>query len=135
MREANQSGPRPKVYFEEWDEPLFSGIQWVSELVEVASGDDCFPELSKESPGKNRIIEDSTAVVRRAPDIIIGSWRGKKFRSERVAEREGWDTIPAVRENEIHEIKSPLILQPGRAALTDGVAELQRTIADWHARH
>jgi len=131
MRESNLDGPRPKVYFEEWDEPMFSGIQWVSELIEVAGGDDCFPELSKESLGKNRIIEDPTDVIRRAPDIIIGSWCGKKFRPERVAEREGWDAIPAVRDNEIYEIKSPLILQPGPAALTDGVAELQTIINAW----
>lgn len=134
IREANKGGPRPKVYFEEWDEPLFSGIQWVSELIEVAGGEDCFPELSKESLGKNRIIEDPMDVVCRAPDIIIGSWCGKKFRPERVAEREGWDAIPAVRDDEIHEIKSPLILQPGPAALTDGIAELQRIIGAWRSR-
>ncbi|MGI9202354.1 MAG: cobalamin-binding protein [Woeseiaceae bacterium] len=136
IRNANQeNGPRPKVYFEEWDEPMFSGIQWVSELIEVAGGEDCFPELSKESLGKHRIIEDPAEVIRRAPDIIIGSWCGKKFRPERVAAREGWDVIPAVRDDEIHEIKSPLILQPGPAALTDGVAELQRIIGDWRSRN
>jgi len=135
LREANDGhDPRPKVYFEEWDDPLFSGIEWVSELIEVAGGDDCFPELSRESLGKNRIIEDPSEVIRRAPDIIIGSWCGKKFRPERVAEREGWDAIPAVRDKEIHEIKSPLILQPGPAALTDGVAELQRIISTWRRR-
>jgi len=133
IRKANQDGPRPKVYFEEWDEPMFSGIQWVSELIEVAGGDDSFPELSKESLGKNRIIEDPEEVIRRAPDIIIGSWCGKKFRPERVAEREGWDAIPAVRDNQIYEIKSPLILQPGPAALTDGVAELQQIISGWRS--
>ena len=135
IRAANANAPRPKVYFEEWDEPMFSGIQWVSELIEVAGGDDCFPELSKESLGKNRIVEDPEEVIRRAPDIIIGSWCGKKFRPERVAEREGWDVIPAVRDNEIYEIKAPLILQPGPAALTDGITELQQIVSGWRDRN
>lgn len=122
---------RPRVYFEEWDEPLFSGIQWVSELVEIAGGDDCFPELAKESLGKNRIIDDPSRVIERQPDIIIGSWCGKKFRPERVAERAGWDVIPAVRDGQVFEIKSAIILQPGPAALSDGVTELRRIIKAW----
>lgn len=135
LRDANQNpGPRPKVYFEEWDEPMISGIRWVSELVTVAGGDDCFPELAAESLGRNRIVNDASEVIRRAPDIIIGSWCGKKFRPEKVAAREGWHSIPAVRDDEVHEIKSALILQPGPAALTDGVAELQRIISGWRAR-
>ena len=135
LRDANQGPePRPKVYFEEWDEPMISGIRWVSELITVAGGDDCFPELAAESLGRNRIISSPGEVIRRAPDIIIGSWCGKKFRPERVAAREGWHTIPAVRDNEIHEIKSALILQPGPAALTAGVAELHRIIASWRSR-
>ncbi len=125
--------PRPRVYFEEWDEPQISGIRWVSELVSIAGGDDCFPELARESLGKNRIIADPRTVIERAPDIIIGSWCGKKFRPERVAERPGWDTIPAVRDSEIHEIKSAVILQPGPAALTDGIAELERIIRNWQS--
>ena len=125
--------PRPRVYFEEWDEPQISGIRWVSELVSIAGGDDCFPELAHESLGKNRIIADPQTVVERAPDIIIGSWCGKKFRPERVAERPGWDTIPAIRDGEIHEIKSAVILQPGPAALTDGVAELEHIIRNWQS--
>lgn len=136
LRDANQGpGPRPNVYFEEWDEPMISGIRWVSELIAVAGGDDCFPELAVESLGRNRIVNDPEEVIRRAPDIIVGSWCGKKFRPERVAAREGWHSIPAVRDNEIHEIKSALILQPGPAALTDGVAELQRIVAAWRNRH
>ena len=132
IRDASQSpAPRPKVYFEEWDEPMISGIRWVSELIAVAGGDDCFPELAAESLGRNRIIADPEEVIRRAPDIIVGSWCGKKFRPERVADREGWRAIPAVRNNEIHEIKSALILQPGPAALTDGVAELRQIVAGW----
>ena len=111
-----------KVYFEEWDEPLITGIRWVAELVRIAGGDDIFPERAAESLAKQRILEDGDEVIRRAPDIILGSWCGKKFRPEKVAARPGWDAIPAVRDGELHEIKSPIILQPGPAALTDGVA-------------
>ena len=127
-------GKRPRVYFEEWDDPHISGIRWVSELVEIAGGDDCFPELAQESLGKNRIIADSQEIVRRQPDIIIGSWCGKKFRPERVAERPGWEDVPAVRDGELHEVKSAVILQPGPAALTEGLAELQRIIDAWRER-
>jgi len=119
-----QKNFRPKVFFEEWNDPLFSGIQWVSELIDIAGGEDVFPELAKEPLGKNRIIADPSEVIRRQPDIIIGSWCGKKFRAQHVRERKGWDAIPAVKNNQIHEIKSPIILQPGPAALTDGLNEL-----------
>jgi iron complex transport system substrate-binding protein len=122
---------RPKVYFEEWDEPQISGIAWVSELVGIAGGEDIFPELAKESLGKNRIIADPLEVPRRAPDIILGSWCGKKFRPKQVAARPGWGDVPAVRDGELHEIKSPLILQPGPAALTDGVHAIHQVISDW----
>jgi iron complex transport system substrate-binding protein len=122
---------RPRVYFEEWDEPQISGIAWVSELVGIAGGDDIFPELAKESLGKNRIVKDPLEVPRRAPDIILGSWCGKKFRPKQVAGRPGWAEVPAVRDGELHEIKSPLILQPGPAALTDGVNAIHQVIANW----
>lgn len=122
---------RPKVYFEEWDEPHISAIRWVSELVGIAGGDDCFAELSKESLGKNRIIADSQEIVRRNPDIIIGSWCGKKFRAEKVAARAGWQDVKAVRNQQLFEIKSADILQPGPAALTDGVAQLHRIVKNW----
>ena len=125
---------RPRVYFEEWDEPPITGIRWVSELIAIAGGDDIFPERAAEPLAKGRILEDSSEVIRRAPDIIIGSWCGKKFRPDRVAARPGWDAIPAVRDGELHEVKSPLILQPGPAALTDGVRELARIIHAWSAR-
>jgi iron complex transport system substrate-binding protein len=125
---------RPKVYFEEWDEPPITGIRWVAELVRVAGGDDIFPERAAEPLAKQRILEDASEVVRRAPDIIFGSWCGKKFRPEKVAARAGWDAIPAVRDGELHEIKSPAILQPGPAALTDGVAEIARVIQEWASR-
>lgn len=133
-RESADESPRPKVYFEEWDDPPISGIRWVSELVHIAGGDDCFPELARESLGKNRIIADPMEIVRRAPDIVIGSWCGKKFRAEKVAARTGWADVPAVRDKQLFEVKSALILQPGPAALTDGVSEIRRIIGDWHAR-
>jgi iron complex transport system substrate-binding protein len=122
---------RPHVYFEEWDEPQISGIRWVSELVEIAGGVDCFPELAREPLGKNRIIADPLEVPRRAPDVILGSWCGKKFRPEHVAARPGWSEVPAVRNGHLYEIKSSIILQPGPAALTDGVREIHRRLADW----
>ncbi len=124
---------RPKVYFEEWDDPQISGIQWVAELVRIAGGDDAFPERSVESLAKQRILADPMEVVRRAPDIIIGSWCGKKFRPEKVAARPGWDAIPAVRDGQLHGIKSPLILQPGPAALTDGVRAIADIVQAWAA--
>jgi len=122
---------RPRVYFEEWDEPQISGIRWVSELVGIAGGDDCFPELARESLGKNRIIADPLEVTRRAPEVIFGSWCGKKFRPEHVTARPGWDKVPAVRNGDLYEIKSSIILQPGPAALTDGVRELHTHLARW----
>jgi iron complex transport system substrate-binding protein len=130
---AAAAGPRrPRIYFEEWDEPHISAIRWVSELAAIAGGDDCFPELAREPLGKNRIIGDGAEIVRRNPDIIIGSWCGKKFRPERVAARPGWDGVKAVRHGQLFEIKSADILQPGPAALTDGVAQLHRIVLDWH---
>ena len=122
---------RPKVYFEEWDEPQISAIQWVSELIGIAGGDECFAELGRESLGKNRIIADGAEVVRRNPDIIVGSWCGKKFRPEKVAARPGWAEVNAVKNGQLFEIKSPDILQPGPAALTDGVAQLHKIVMDW----
>ncbi|NBS46224.1 MAG: cobalamin-binding protein [Betaproteobacteria bacterium] len=122
---------RPRVYFEEWDEPAISAIRWVSELVTIAGGDDVFPELALQPMGKNRIIAERNEIVRRAPDIIIGSWCGKKFRPERVAAREGWADVPAVRSGQLFEIKSADILQPGPAALTDGIEQLHRIVMQW----
>lgn len=128
---AQQQG-RPRVYFEEWDEPLIAGSRWVSELVEIAGGEECFPQYARHSLGKDRIIADPGEVVVAAPDLILGSWCGKKFRPELVRERAGWQSIPAVSAGELHEIKSPLILQPGPAALTDGVRAIRRVIERWH---
>ena len=122
---------RPRVYFEEWNDPLISGIGWVSELVHIAGGEDCFPELARQSSAKQRIIADAGEVVRRAPDIIIGSWCGKKFQPQQLRARPGWEAIPAVRDGHVHEIKSCDILQPGPAALTDGVRQLHDIIVRW----
>ncbi|MBG9386619.1 cobalamin-binding protein [Caenimonas aquaedulcis] len=122
---------RPKVFFEEWDEPHISAIRWVSELVGIAGGDDCFPELATQAMGKDRIIADGAEIVRRAPDIVIGSWCGKKFRPEKVAARAGWGEVPAVKHAQLFEIKSADILQPGPAALTDGVEQLHRIVMAW----
>jgi iron complex transport system substrate-binding protein len=118
---------RPKVFFEEWDEPLISGIGWVSELVETAGGIDIFPERARQAAGKDRIVQIDD-VIARQPDIIIGSWCGKKFRPEKVTARPGFDAVPAVANHRLHEIKSSIILQPGPAALTDGLAAMERII-------
>ena len=126
---------RPRVFFEEWDEPHISAIRWVSELVGVAGGDDCFPELAVQPMGKNRIIASGDEIVRRNPDIVIGSWCGKKFRAENVAGRPGWQDVAAVRNGQLFEIKSADILQPGPAALTDGVAQLAAIVQRWSEQH
>ena len=125
---------RPRVYFEEWDEPAISAIRWVSELVGVAGGDDIFPQRAAAPLGRDRIVADLQEVIAAAPDLIIGSWCGKKFRPERVAARPGWAGVPAVRDGELHEVKSPLILQPGPAALTDGLDRLHALIRAWSLR-
>lgn len=122
---------RPRVYFEEWDEPMISGIRWVSELIGIAGGEDCFADNAQHSLGKDRIIADPLEVVRRAPDIILGSWCGKKFRPESVAARPGWEGVPAVAQRQLHEIKSSIVLQPGPAALTDGVRAMHEVMAKW----
>jgi iron complex transport system substrate-binding protein len=122
---------RPRVYFEEWDAPMISAIRWVSELITVAGGDDVFPELAARPMGRDRIVQDPLSPAARAPDLIVGSWCGKKFRPDRVAAREGWQSVPAVRHGRLHEIKSCDILQPGPAALTDGLRQLHRLCRDW----
>ena len=119
---------RPRVYFEEWDEPMISGIAWVSELINIAGGDDIFPERAASSLAKGRIIADPSEVIAAAPDLILGSWCGKRFRPEQVRQRPGWDSIPAVRARRLFEIPSPIILQPGPAALTAGLSALASAI-------
>lgn len=126
-------GRRPRVYFEEWDDPMITGIGWVCELVRSAGGDDIFPELSREALAKRRILADPAAVAGRRPDIIIGSWCGKKFRPEKVAARPGFEGVPAVAHGDLYEVKSSIILQPGPAALSDGIEALHAIIARWSA--
>ncbi|TXI02752.1 MAG: cobalamin-binding protein [Pseudorhodobacter sp.] len=111
---------RPRVFFEEWDEPIISGIRWVSELIEIAGGQDIFPELAAEALARHRILLPEE-IPPRAPEVILASWCGKKVVPARIAARAGWADVPAVRAGRVHEIKSPLILQPGPAALTDGL--------------
>ncbi len=136
VRESAAGLPRrPKVYFEEWDDPPITGIRWVAELVRIAGGDDIFPERAARSLARDRILADPQEAARRAPDIVIGSWCGKRFRPEKVAARAGWDQVPAVRDGELHEVKSPIILQPGPAALFDGLDALHAIIRRWAARH
>jgi len=120
---------RPRVYFEEWDDPLISGTRWTAELIGIAGGEDCFPELSVRPGAKERVITDPLEVLRRAPDVLIASWCGKKFNPRRVLERPGWQDIPAVRHGRLYEIPSCDILQPGPAALTDGLRQLREIIS------
>jgi iron complex transport system substrate-binding protein len=129
IRAAAASLPvRPRVFFEEWDEPLISGIRWVEELVEIAGGDSIFPELRDAKLGKQRIV-DADEIVRRRPDVIIASWCGKAVRTAKIASRRGWDEVPAIRNGHIYEIKSAYILQPGPAALTEGIRQIHHIIA------
>jgi iron complex transport system substrate-binding protein len=123
---------RPRLFFEEWDDPLISGIQWVDELVEIAGGDTIFPELRGQGLAKHRIVTPA-AVVERDPEIIVASWCGKAMRKQTIVERPGWDRVSAVRGDHIYEIKSTYILQPGPASLTEGVVRLHQIIVKWAA--
>ena len=127
---ALQLPRRPRVYFEEWDEPMISGLRWVSELIEAAGGIEVFPQLSLRKNAKDRIVS-AEDVIGAQPDIIIGSWCGKKFVPAKVAARPGFAQVPAVATGWLREIKSTLILQPGPAALTDGLDALAEIIAEW----
>lgn len=129
-RAASRLPCRPRVYFEEWDDPLICAIRWVSELIAIAGGENCFAELSAQHAAKARIIADPLEVVRRAPEVLIASWCGKKFNPQKVYERPGWQSIPALEHRRLFEIKSSEILQPGPAALTDGLSRLRHIIAD-----
>ena len=121
---------RPRVYFEEWDDPLISGIQWVEELIEIAGGVPVFPQLRLAKLAKDRVVS-SDDVIAAAPDVIIGSWCGKPVRKERIASRSGWEAIPAVANGHIYEVKSTYILQPGPASLTEGVTQLHAILSGW----
>lgn len=129
---AQQWTDRPKVYFEEWNDPLITGIGWVSDMIGIAGGEDIFREVAVYAGAKERIIADPFEVVRRAPDIIIGSWCGKKFRPESLCERPGWETTPAVRNGMVAEIKSADILSPGPGAITEGLTQIAALILRWH---
>jgi len=135
VAEAGAAAParRPRVYFEEWDEPMICGIRWVSELIEAAGGLDVFADRARAPDAAGRIVQPED-VIAAAPDIIVGSWCGKRFVPDRVARRPGFETLPAVQAGALHEIKSPLILQPGPAALTDGLDALRRIIHSWADR-
>lgn len=132
---AGQWPTRPKVYFEEWNDPLISGIGWVSEMIGIAGGQDVFAELSAYPKAVQRIITDPNEIVRRAPDVIIGSWCGKKFRPDSLCGRPGWEAIPAVRDAMVFEIKSADILSPGPAAITEGLTQIAGLIRRWHERN
>jgi len=123
---------RPKVYFEEWYDPLITGIQWVSELIEIAGGDNIFKEQGLSSLAKGRIIEDDQLIIQQNPDMIVASWCGKMFKKDRLVSRPNWDAIRAVQEDAIYEIKSPIILQPGPAAVTEGLQLLHQLFLDWN---
>ncbi len=133
-RRANALPCRPRVYFEEWHDPLITGIRWVAELVEIAGGIDCFPEHSGQLLATDRVVADPLEVVRRRPDIIIASWCGRKFRADHVRARPGWERIPALVHGELHEVNSTQILQPGPAALTDGLDSLVSIVENWVAK-
>ncbi len=122
------AGARPLVYFEEWDEPMIAGLGWVSELIGIAGGRDAFPALAAQKAARDRIVTSAQVIAAR-PDVILASWCGKKVRPEKIAARPGWAAIPAVRDGRIIEIKSPVILQPGPAALTDGLDAILAALA------
>jgi iron complex transport system substrate-binding protein len=130
---AHSRTVKPKVYFEEWFDPLISGIRWVSELIELAGGIDIYREKQNASLALDRIIADKNDVVQRNPDIIIASWCGKKFKKEKLVARDNWQNINAVKNDFVFEIKSPIILQPGPAALTDGINAIEEIINKWYS--
>lgn len=134
QRQAATYTLRPKVYFEEWYEPLIPGICWVSELIETAGGIDIFAEGREQPLAKDRIIADADEIIRRNPDIILASWCGKKFKKEKLLARPGWQEINAVKTGHIFEIKSDIILQPGPAALTDGIDAIACYITAWQKK-
>jgi iron complex transport system substrate-binding protein len=133
QQEAARLQRRPRVYFEEWDDPLIAGIRWVEELIEIAGGEPSFPQLSGGRLARDRVVA-SEQVIDAAPEIVVASWCGKPVRKERICSRPGWSGIPAVRIGDVYEIKSAYILQPGPASLTDGVAQLHAIIREWASR-
>ncbi len=126
---------KPKVYFEEWYDPIITGITWVSEIIEICGGIDIFEENRHFYDAKRRIIADNNEVVNRNPDIMIASWCGMKFKKQRVLKRENWENINAIKNDEIYEIGSEIILQPGPAALTDGIDNIMKILDDWEVKN
>jgi iron complex transport system substrate-binding protein len=131
LMEAAKLPKRPRVYFEEWDEPRISAIQWVAELIRIAGGDDIFPERANASLAKDRILPNDEQIIARDPNIILASWCGKKFRPELMKQRNGFDSIDAIQHGRLFEIKSPIILQPGPAAILAGLPEIASIIRRW----
>ncbi|MAG81371.1 MAG: cobalamin-binding protein [Sutterellaceae bacterium] len=129
---GQQFSRRPRVYFEEWDEPKISAIRWVSELIQIAGGDNCFEAESRESGAMNRVVTDE-AVIARDPEIVVGSWCGKKFLPRVVANRAGWEQITAVKTNQLYEVDSLIILQPGPASLLEGIEALHQIFKSWQS--
>jgi iron complex transport system substrate-binding protein len=127
---AHQLPRKPIVYFEEWDEPMMCSIKWAAELIEIAGGQDCFPELSAFHSAADRTVTPAQ-VLARMPDIVIGSWCGKKFNADLVKARAGWENMPAVNNNRLFEIKSVDILQPGPSVITHGLKQLADIIQQW----
>jgi iron complex transport system substrate-binding protein len=125
---ANLFPRRPRVYFEEWDDPLISGIQWVEELIEIAGGEPLFPELRREGKARDRVVEPA-AVIARNPDVILASWCGKRVNKEQICARAGWEQTAAVRDGHVYEVPSTCILQPGPASLTEGLRQLHAVLA------
>jgi len=125
---------KPKIYFEEWYDPLISGIQWVSEIITLGGGIDVFDELSKESLAKNRIIEKHKEVIKRNPDIILASWCGKKFKKKKMLARKGWESIKAIEEDQVFEINSSIILQPGPASVSEGLEIIFAIVKQWQEK-
>ncbi|HYF02942.1 MAG TPA: cobalamin-binding protein [Patescibacteria group bacterium] len=134
FKKGEQRKRKPRVYFEEWYDPLITGITWVSEIIEICGGEDVFKEHREFHDAKRRILADNSEVIRRAPDIMLASWCGKGFKKEKVLAREGWPDIPAVKNNYMFDIHSSIILQPGPAALTEGVDIVMRIFDEWENR-
>jgi iron complex transport system substrate-binding protein len=125
---AEQLPMRPRVYFEEWDEPRISAIQWVAEIIRIAGGQDILPQQAEASLAKDRILANDDPIIAAQPELILGSWCGKKFRPEQLCARPGYAAIPAVQNAQVFEVKSAIILQPGPAALLAGLPEIAERV-------
>lgn len=122
---------KPKIYFEEWYDPIISGIEWVSEIIELTGGTDVYRDYQDRSLAKNRIIKDPDEIIEKNPDIILASWCGKMFKKEKMLKRNGWDAIKAIQDDQVFEIRSDVILQPGPAALSEGIQQIHQIFQQW----